>query len=58
MGSGEDKSRGVWEAVRDGGETPADGFPRMKFVVRDGDGKPEASMPFPASVEYLTMALS
>jgi len=41
-----DLSWGVWEAVRDGGETCDDGFPRMKFV-RDG----EDDMPFPTSIE-------
>ena len=29
-------SWGVWEAVRDGSDTCEDGFPRMKFVTRDG----------------------
>jgi hypothetical protein len=37
-----DLSWGVWEAVRDGGETGDDGFPRMKFV-RDG----KEGLPFP-----------
>ena len=40
-----DLSWGIWEALRDGGETCEDGFPRMKFVM---DGKEE---PFPASVQ-------
>lgn len=40
-----DLSWGVWEAVRDGGDVCADGFPRMKFV-RDG----MEDMPFPPSV--------
>ena len=39
-----DLSWGIWEAVRDGGETCDDGFPKMKFV-RDG----KDDMPFPPS---------
>jgi len=34
-----DLSWGIWEAVRDGGETCDDGFPRMKFIVSDGGKK-------------------
>ena len=41
-----DLSWGIWEAVRDGGETCGDGFPKMKFV-RDG----KEDMQFPPSVE-------